>query len=58
MAGLARICKMYGAMVVQGVKYVWDYAADKAVLESEMLPGSERWKSSERTKYSKMAKSR
>ena len=51
MAGLARIAKMYGGMVINGEKYVWDYLADKAVPESEMPFGSERHKESERTKY-------
>ena len=33
------------------VKYVWDYVADKAVPESEMMPGTERWAASERKKW-------
>lgn len=58
MGGLARICKLYGAMTITGkdgksVKYVWDYAADKAVPEDEMPFGSERWKVSERTRWAK-----
>lgn len=56
MAGLARICKLYGAMSVTGVdgktiRYVWDYAADKAVPESDMPMGSDRHKLSERAKW-------
>lgn len=41
MAGLARICKMYGSMQVidengKKVTWLWDYANDKARLKSEM----------------------
>ena len=63
MSGLARICKMYGSMVVQGndgkkITLVWDYANDKAVPEAEMPLGSERHKASERAKYSHFASDR
>lgn len=51
MAGLARIARMYGGMVINGVNYVWDYVAETAVPEKEMPPGSERHKASERKKY-------
>ncbi len=55
MAGLARICKAYGAMKVtqdgKTITYVWDYVADQAVEESEMPVGSERWKASEQRKW-------
>jgi len=51
MAGLRNICKMYGGIVIDGVKYVWDYANNEPVEESEMQPGSERWKASERERY-------
>ncbi len=51
MGGLARICKLYGRIQVQGVTHVWDYANDCAVLESEMPFGSKRHKASERAKY-------
>jgi len=56
MAGLAKLCKAFGAMDVQGVRYVWDYVADKAVPEKEMPMGSERWKESERVKWSSRMK--
>jgi len=41
MAGLQRILKMYGSLIVQGsdgknVVWLWDYANDKARLKSEM----------------------
>lgn len=49
MAGLARICKMYGAIVINGQRWVWDYAADKPALEQEMT--AERRKLSEQAKW-------
>ncbi|WP_299071275.1 hypothetical protein [uncultured Paraglaciecola sp.] len=52
MAGLARICKMYGAMDINGNRFVWDYVANKAIPESDMPMGSERWKESEKVKWS------
>ena len=51
MAGLARICKLYGSMEINGKKYVWDYATDKAVPTEEMPTGSDRWKESERARW-------
>lgn len=41
MGGLARVCKMYGAMEVKGadgkkVTWLWDYVNDKPRLKSEM----------------------
>lgn len=54
MAGLRRICKMYGCMKIQGVMWVWDYAKDEPVLESEMPAGSERWQASERARFELM----
>jgi len=51
MAGLARICKMYGSMEINGKKYVWDYARDEAVPEDEMPNGSERRRASEEAKF-------
>lgn len=48
MAGLARICKLHGSIRINGVRWVWDYAADKAVLETEMPMGSPRHAESER----------
>ncbi|MBS1982837.1 MAG: hypothetical protein JST16_01590 [Bdellovibrionales bacterium] len=51
MAGLARICKMYGGMEINGKKYVWDYARDEAVPEDEMPTGSERHRDSEKAKF-------
>jgi hypothetical protein len=54
MAGLQRICKLYGAMVIQGKRYVWDYARDIAVLESDMT--DEQRNESERTKWMEVKK--
>jgi hypothetical protein len=56
MSGLRRICKAYGGMTVTGndgktIKYVWDYAADAPVPESEMPFGSERHKLSEKARW-------
>lgn len=51
MAGLARLCKMYGAIVVNGKRFVWDYATDEAVPDGDMPRGSDRWKASERAKW-------
>jgi hypothetical protein len=44
---------MYGAMTVQGVRYVYDYHADEPVKESEMT--KERLKLSEKAKYDLIA---
>lgn len=55
MGGLLRICKAHGGMRVTArgvtVHYVYDYVADKAVPDSEMLPGSDRWAASERKRW-------
>jgi hypothetical protein len=55
MAGLARICKMFGAMKVSAngttINYVWDYVADEAIPDTEMPPGSDRWCASERKRW-------
>lgn len=54
MAGLKKVCKLYGGITIQGVKWVWDYAIDEPVKESDMPIGSERHKNSERAKYKSM----
>lgn len=55
MAGLRRICKALGGMVVSAngvtVEYVWDYVADEPVRKEEMPTGSERHKASERARW-------
>lgn len=54
MAGLGRILKMYGKMNVTDkdgnkVVWIWDYAENKARLETEMT--KEQFAKSERAKY-------
>jgi DNA integrity scanning protein DisA with diadenylate cyclase activity len=55
MSGLRRICKAYGGMTVSSggktIHYVWDYANDEPVPDSEMPFGSERHRASERVRY-------
>lgn len=51
MTGIARIAKMFGGITINGKKYVWDYAQNKAVPKEEMPPGSERHRLSERAKW-------
>jgi hypothetical protein len=46
-SGLQRICKLYGAIVINGERFVWDYAQDRGVPEKEMPVGSERRKLSD-----------
>jgi hypothetical protein len=54
MAGLARICKMYGSMEVSGtngkkVTWVWDYVNDKPRIKKEM--SKEEIMASEKAKW-------
>jgi hypothetical protein len=60
MGGLARICKLYGRMTVQqdgkSITYVWDYANDCAVPESEIRHGTKRRKESDKVKGELMRK--
>jgi hypothetical protein len=51
MAGLQKVLKLFGRMNVGGVMWVWDYAQNEAVKESEMPKGSERWKQSEAARW-------
>ena len=56
MSGIRKLCRLYGAIDVRTnrgdhVRYVWDYVANDVVPESEMPKGSERWKASERAKW-------
>ena len=57
MAGLARLCKLYGSMVIQGKRLGWDYAADTAVPEEEMPLGGMRHAASERAKWQRSEES-
>jgi hypothetical protein len=49
MSGLRLICKLYGAINIQGVDWVWDYAKDEPRLKSEMT--KEEITASERAKW-------
>jgi hypothetical protein len=55
MAGLRRICRMYGGMTVSSngrtINYVWDYANEEPVNEKDMPMGSKRWEASEKAKH-------
>jgi hypothetical protein len=51
LSGLQKVCRTYGRMKCGETMMVWDYANECAVPESEMKPGSERWKGSERAKW-------
>lgn len=46
MAGLRRICKIYGSMKINGTLWLWDYAADEPVEAKDMPVGGKRWKAS------------
>lgn len=54
MAGLRRLCKMYGGMVINGTHYSWDYHKDEPVLKSKMPLGSARWRRSENARAQKI----
>lgn len=56
MGGLARVARMCGGIIVNGKKYVWDFARDEIVPKSEMQPGSERHALSERARRMKELK--
>ncbi len=49
MSGLRRLCKLYGAMEIQGVMWVWDYVKDEPVKKSEQT--HEEWMASERKRF-------
>jgi len=49
--GLQRIARGYGAVVIQGKRFVWDYVTEGVVPAAEMKPGSARWVASERAKW-------
>lgn len=36
MGGLARLCKIYGAIKINEERWLWDFVNDKPRLESEM----------------------
>lgn len=49
--GLEKVCRMYGRMKCGDTMMVWDYAAEMAVPEADMKPGSVKWQASERAKH-------
>jgi hypothetical protein len=53
MAGLSRLCKLYGSFTVKSggktVTWVWDYVNDRPRLQTEMTKGE--WEASEKEKY-------
>lgn len=51
MAGLARLCKLYGSMKINGVVWVWDFAKDKPRIKSKMT--QEELAQSEKIKWEK-----
>lgn len=53
MSGLRRICRMYGAIEIQGVKWVWDYVKEESVKKSEQT--KKEWAASEKRKYELIA---
>jgi hypothetical protein len=62
MSGLKKLCRLYGKLQVKAadgrtIVYVWDYAQEEAVLESEMPFGSERWQASERVRWRQISSS-
>lgn len=56
--GLEKICKIFGRLQCGDTMMAWDYAIGKAVPESEMPAGSERWQKSERARWEKHAPTR
>lgn len=50
MAGLAELCKQFGSMTINGERWLWNYAENRAVPEKDMPKGSERRKASDRAK--------
>lgn len=49
--GMMMICKTYGGMIINGERWLWDYAQDRPRRESEMK--AEEKAASERKKWMK-----
>jgi hypothetical protein len=49
MSGLARLCKAYGTMKINGVEWVWDWVNDEPRIKSELT--KEEWMASEKIKW-------
>lgn len=56
MTGLARICKLYGEIKINGVRWVYDYASEQPVRATDMPQGCERWRASERARHVQFGK--
>ncbi len=57
MAGLKRVCKLYGSISIMDAKrkkttWIWDYANDKPRLKTEMT--KEEIKASEKAKWTQV----
>lgn len=50
LTGLQKLCKLYGRMKCGDVMWVWDYARNEAIIESELKADKERFKASEAAK--------
>jgi hypothetical protein len=49
MSGIRHICKQFGSVVINGKKWVWDYANDRPRVKSEM--SKEEIKASKQARY-------
>jgi hypothetical protein len=60
MAGLQKICRMYGGLIASDgkkrVNYSWDYANERAVKEADMPQGSPAHAASEKAKWEALRK--
>jgi hypothetical protein len=54
MGGLARLCRMYGQMNINGVIWIWDYVNEEPRIKSEMT--KEEIAESEKTKWNLIKK--
>ena len=51
--GLQRICRSLGAIKINGKRFVWDYEQEKAVPDSDIPEGSEKWQRNEKLRFEK-----
>lgn len=54
MAGLAKICKLYGSIKINGVTWIYDYDNDKPRLQTDMT--EDEVKASEKAKWMQLKK--
>ena len=52
MGGIAKLCKLYSTVRIDGAVWVWDYARDIPVKEKEMT--KEQWAESEKVKWAQV----